>query len=192
MSNENARPLQNDVEAAEAQVAQSEDQVSQAEVDSSELSDLRTRIEQLEAKLAEARESILRAVADSQNVRRRASQEIQQARITAAAEVAEKLLPVLDNFERTLAAASAGASLESVLEGVSLIDRQIREVLEQHNVRPIESLGTEFDPTLHEAVLDEHSEHREGTVIGELERGYLIGDRVLRPAKVKISKGKAG
>ncbi|MCW5947390.1 MAG: nucleotide exchange factor GrpE [Fimbriimonadales bacterium] len=192
MSKENARSPQPDVEGAEAQVAQSEDPVSQDEVSATELSALRTRIEQLEAKLAEARENILRAVADSQNVRRRASQEILQARVTAAAEIAAKLLPVLDNFERTLAAADAGASLESVLEGVSLIDRQIREVLEQHNVRPIESLGTAFDPTLHEAVLDEYSDHSEGTVIGELERGYLIGDRVLRPAKVKISKGTAG
>lgn len=190
MSNENTHAPQAEAEGAAGHEVQSPDLTPELSPQEQELAQLRDKVAKLEAKLAEARDEMLRAVADLQNVRRRTELDARQARETAAAEIAAKLLPVLDNFERTMAAAEAGASLEAVLEGVALIDRQMREVLEHHNVRPILALGQSFDPTLHEAVLDEHSEHEEGTVIGEIEKGYLIGDKVLRPAKVKVSKGK--
>lgn len=151
---------------------------------------LTKRIADLEAQLAASRDSLLRALADLQNLRRRTAQEVLSARETAAGEILKRLLPILDNFERTLAAAQAGASLESVLEGVRLIDRQLRDALEQHDVRPIPALGLPFDPGLHEAVAAEESAHEEGTVIGELEKGYVIGGKVLRPTRVKVSKGK--
>lgn len=190
MSKENTRAPQADAEGAESPEVQSTDPTPELSAQAQELVELREKVAHLEAKLAEARDGMLRAIADLQNVRRRTEQDARQARETAAAEIVTKLLPALDNFERTMAAAQAGASLEAVLNGVALIDRQIRDALEQHNVRPILALGESFDPTLHEAVLDEHSEHKEGTVVGELEKGYLIGDKVLRPTKVKVSKGK--
>jgi molecular chaperone GrpE len=189
MSTENAQTPPTDAEDVQFPQEQPETLNDETSASDAEIAALRDRVAHLEAKLAEARDGMLRAVADLQNVRRRSAQESLQARETAAAEVAAKLLPVLDNFERTLAAAEAGASLESVLNGVALVDRQIREALEQHHVRPIAALGHPFDPNLHEAVIDEYSPHPAGTVIGELEKGYLIGERVLRPAKVKVSKG---
>ncbi len=189
MSTENAQTPPTDAEDVQFPSELADTLNEQATARDTEMAALQDRVSHLEAKLAEARDGMLRAVADLQNVRRRSAQESIQARETAAGEVAAKLLPVLDNFERTLAAAEAGASLESVLNGVTLVDRQIREALEQHHVRPIAALGHPFDPNLHEAVIDEHSPHPVGTVIGELEKGYLIGDRVLRAAKVKVSKG---
>lgn len=154
-----------------------------------QLSELEERIAELERDLSEAQDGMLRAVADLQNYRRRAIQEFQQERERAAAEIAAKLLPVLDNLERTLEAAEGGASSKSVLEGVKLTDRELRSVLEEHRVRPIPALGMPFDPTLHEAVGATASDQEEGTILEELERGYRFGEKVLRPTKVKISKG---
>jgi molecular chaperone GrpE len=153
--------------------------------------DVQQRVQELEAKLAEANDGMLRAIADLQNYRRRAIQEGAQAREAATADLVRKLLPILDNFERTLEAAENGASREAVLEGVRLVDRQFRSVLEEWKVKAIPAVGQPFDPHLHEAVVSAESEHEEGTVIEELERGYSMGHRVLRPTKARVSKGPA-
>lgn len=155
----------------------------------SRVKDLEARVAELERQAAEARDAMLRAIADLQNFRRRAIQDAQQARESAAAALAGKLLPVLDNFERTLAAADTGADVESLLDGIRLVDRQLRAALEEHHVKPIPAVGLPFDPNLHEAVVSAESEHEPGTVIEELERGYAIGKRVIRPTKAKVSKG---
>lgn len=150
---------------------------------------LNSRIQELETQLAEARDGMLRAIADLQNYRRRAAQEIHHARELGAAALAEKLLPALDNFERTLAAAESGASAEAVLDGIRLVDKQIHSALEHSHVRPIHAVGKHFDPHLHEAVVSEQHDSEEGTIIEELERGYTLGKRVLRPTKARVSKG---
>ncbi|MER3412760.1 MAG: nucleotide exchange factor GrpE [Armatimonadota bacterium] len=143
----------------------------------------------LQDDLRRAEEAYLRAVADLQNYRRRVGQELQREREAGKVEVVEDLLPILDNFERTLDAGKSGASLESLLKGVRLIEKQLRTTLERHGLTPIEAEGQPFDPELHEAVVIEHSDEPEGVILKVLERGYRLGDRVVRPAKAKVSKG---
>ncbi len=150
-----------------------------------------TRIAELETELAATRDQLLRAMADAQNARKRHLQDVATIRQTAAEALAVRLLPVLDGLERAILAAESGASLSSLLEGVKLTDKMLREALAEFNVRPILAVGEAFDPTLHEAVAAVESGATEGTVIEEVERGYTIGPKVLRPTKAKVSKGKA-
>jgi molecular chaperone GrpE len=103
-----------------------------------------------------------------------------------AGEVVSELLPIIDNLERALQAASEDDPLR---KGVELIHRQMLDVLRKRGVKPIEALGADFDPNFHQAVIHEEStEHREGEVMAELQRGYVVGDRLLRPAMVKVAK----
>jgi len=97
-------------------------------------------------------------------------------------------LTVVDDFDRALTV-EAGPEANAYKKGVELIHAKMNDILRRYQVRPLEVLGTDFDPNLHQAVVHESSpEHREGEVIGELQRGYLIGDRLLRPAMVKVAK----
>jgi len=160
------------------------------EVLAAQVAALEAQVADLERQLAEARDGMLRAVADLQNYRRRSIHDMQHSREAVAGGLAGKLLPVLDNFERTLDAAEAGTNVESLIEGVRLVDKQLRAALEEYNIRPILAVGLPFDPHVHEAVASEDSEHEEGTVIGEVEKGYAMGKKVLRPTKARVSKGK--
>lgn len=162
---------------------------SNPNAESAPVAEMEEALSNLQDDLRRAEEAYLRAVADLQNYRRRVSQELQREREAGKASVIEDMLPVLDNFERTLEAGKAGASLESLLEGVQLVERQLRAALERHGLRPIEAQSRPFDPELHEAVVTEPSDKAEGTILEVLERGYLLGDRVVRPAKTKVSRG---
>jgi len=147
------------------------------------------RFAELEQELADARDAQLRAIADFQNYKRRSLEEAVKTRELATANLVEKLLPLLDNFQRSIAAAEAGASPEAVLDGIKLMERQLHTALADVNVRPIQATGKPFDPNYHDAVLSEPSEEPEGTVLEVLEQGYTMGHRVLRPAKTRVSKG---
>lgn len=137
----------------------------------------------------EYRDQFMRALADLQNFRRRVAKESEETRKYATAELVRQLLPVLDNFERSLAFLASGASTEAVLEGLRAVDRQLRAVLESVKVEKIEPVGQPFDPEHHEAVaLEASTEHPEGTVLEVLEPGYRMGERVIRPARVKVTK----
>jgi molecular chaperone GrpE len=99
-----------------------------------------------------------------------------------------ELLPIVDNFERALQA-PAGGDPEAFRKGIEMIHRQMLDLLRKRNVTPIDALGTDFDPQFHQAVIQEASdEHREGEVMQELQRGYKLGERLLRPAMVKVAK----
>lgn len=154
-----------------------------------EIQVLEAQIVDLEGQLTDAEAATLRAVADFQNYRRRSMQEAVHNRETATAALAIRLLPLLDNFERTLSASQTGADADALVEGVRLMDRQLRAALEEFHVEPIEAMGEHFDPHLHEAVLSEPSDRPEGTILEVLEPGYRMGKRVLRPAKTRVSKG---
>jgi molecular chaperone GrpE len=137
----------------------------------------------------EAKDAALRAMADFQNFRRRAQQEKEQLRQTATENLVAELIPVLDNFERTIAALEQGASVDAVLNGVKSIDKQMRSVLEGVRLQRIEALGQPFDPILHEAIgTDDSDELPENVVTAELEPGYKLADQIIRPARVKVSK----
>lgn len=147
------------------------------------------QIEELTKERDEARDQLLRGMADHQNFRRRIMQEREKDKLLATQALIQDLLPVLDNFERTIAALEAGASVESVMGGVQNIDRQLRSALEARHLVRIPAQGQPFDPNLHEAIaVEESDEHPEGTVLHELEAGYTIGETVVRPARVRVTK----
>ncbi|MFI5386939.1 MAG: nucleotide exchange factor GrpE [Fimbriimonadales bacterium] len=135
------------------------------------------------------KDQLLRTMADFQNFRKRQEDQRRQLEQFATERLVAALLPVLDNFERALASFDSGAGPEAMGEGLRALDRQFRQVLESQNVSRIPSVGKTFDPEVHEALAMEASdEHEENTVIGELEAGYKMGDRVIRPARVRVAR----
>jgi molecular chaperone GrpE len=153
----------------------------------------RAELKRLEAALAETREALARRQADFENYRKRIERDRGDAQSRMVAEVARKLLPVVDNLARALDSERSIEATESkefrhFLHGVELISKQLNEVLESLGVQPIEAVGARFDPHVHEAVTTEPTdEHEPDTVVEELTRGYRIGERLLRPAMVKVA-----
>ena len=156
--------------------------------------ELAERIEQLERELAEVRarsEEHLynwqRSAADFANFKRRTDEERATVGQFSTAVLIGKLLGVLDDFDRALENVPPDAH-EGWIEGVKLVERKLRGVLESEGVTPIEALGRQFDPNLHEAVVHEPTaEHPDNEVIGELQRGYRLHDRVIRPSLVRVA-----
>jgi molecular chaperone GrpE len=131
---------------------------------------------------------LLRKTAEFDNYRKRIDRERQQLSESAAADLLQELLPLVDDLERALRA--EGGDADAIRKGVELIHKQLVETLRKRGVRPIESLGADFDPHYHMAVAhDPANGRREGEVIEEFRRGYMLGDRLLRPAMVKVAKG---
>ena len=129
---------------------------------------------------------LLRTAAEFDNYRKRMDRERRDLAEYTAGEVLKELLPIIDNLERALQAAPQDDPLR---KGVELTHRQMLDMLRKRGVTPIEALGADFDPNFHQAVIHEEStEHREGEVMEELQRGYVVGDRLLRPAMVKVAK----
>lgn len=130
----------------------------------------------------------MRTLADFQNFRRRQQEELKQAQNGMLRDFIAQLLPVLDNFERALQAAGVARDFDVLMGGIQMTDRQVKQLLEKYEARPIDSIGQIFDPNLHEAIQRvEMSDKPEGTIIDEIERGYMLGDRVLRPSRVIVS-----
>ena len=146
------------------------------------------KIAELESALAETKEKYLRVAADFENYRKRARQEQLETIQHASAELISRVLPVLDDLHNVLDHKPAGVD-DSWARGIELSVRKLEEALGTHGLQPIESVGSRFDPKLHEAVGHEESnEHPEDTVVAELRRGYRLRDRVVRPALVKVSR----
>jgi molecular chaperone GrpE len=128
---------------------------------------------------------LLRTAAEFDNYRKRMDRERRDLAEYTAGEAIKDLLPIIDNLERAL---QASALDDPLRKGVELIHKQMLEILRRRGVTPIEALGADFDPNVHEAVTQEESaQHREGEVMEELQRGYKVGDRLLRPAMVKVA-----
>ena len=153
----------------------------------------RAELKRLQSALAEAQEASARRQADFENYRKRIERERGETMNRVVAEAARKLLPVVDNLGRALDAersmeANESKEFKHFLHGVELIGKQLNELLESFGVQPIAAVGEKFDPHIHEAVVTEPSdEYEPDTVIEELARGYRIGDRLLRPAMVKVA-----
>jgi molecular chaperone GrpE len=131
---------------------------------------------------------LLRKTAEFENYRKRVERERREMAQYAAGDLLEALLPVVDDFERALQA-EAGADAAAYRKGVELIYKQLQDLLVRRGVTPIDTVGKPFDPRFHQAITYESSPGRaEGEVIEEVRRGYLFGDRLLRPAMVKVAK----
>ncbi len=127
--------------------------------------------------------------AEFENYQKRSAKEKEELIELANQELILKLLDVLDNFERALESAKKGGDRGSVIQGIEMIHQQLLKTLEEEGLSPIEALGKPFDPFKHEAVEKvESQEHEDGTIVGEIQRGYQFKSRVLRPSKVKVVK----
>jgi molecular chaperone GrpE len=149
-----------------------------------------SELESLRRDCGEAQDRLLRLQAEFDNYRKRVERERRELGEHFAVELLTEFLPVLDDVERALGAANASAepALATHRQGLELIHRQFLELLKRRQVAPIDALGTDFDPNLHQAVGQEVStSHREGEVIDDMRRGYRLGDRLLRPSMVKVA-----
>lgn len=154
----------------------------------------------LEAEVASLKDQLLRAMAETENVRRRAQRDREESLKYAGAPVIKDLLGVADNLQRALESVPAEAAadnepLANLRTGVEMTHKELLAVFERHNIRTINPLGEKLDPHLHEAMFEmEDPEKPAGTVVQVIQPGYRLHDRLLRPARVGISKGgpKAG
>jgi molecular chaperone GrpE len=147
--------------------------------------------DELQRQRDEYYDRLLRKTAEFDNYRKRVERDRQSMADAVAADVVRDLLPLVDDLERALKADTGAEGAEAYRRGVELIHRQLLEVLRKRGVRPIEALGTDFDPHVHQAVAHEPADgRRDGEVIEEFGRGYMLGDRMIRPAIVKVAKGE--
>jgi molecular chaperone GrpE len=131
---------------------------------------------------------LLRTAAEFDNYRKRVERDRREQAEALTADALSDLLPIIDDLERALKAPSGG-DVDAFRKGVELIHRQMTELLRKRGVKTIDAVGTDFDPRYHQAVVQESSpDHREGEVMEEFARGYMLGDRLLRPAMVKVAK----
>ncbi|MGN7453547.1 nucleotide exchange factor GrpE [Paenibacillus pasadenensis] len=146
------------------------------------------RYAELARQAEEHQQRLLRVQADYDNFRRRTAKEKEELGQYASAKLLTQLLPIVDNFDRAIAAAAGGGDAESLAKGVDMIFRQLQGVLEQEGLKPMEAVGQPFNPEFHQAVMTvESDEHEEGIVVEELQKGFVLKDKVLRPAMVKVS-----
>jgi molecular chaperone GrpE len=150
----------------------------------------------LEAERTDMKDKLLRTLADMENLRRRTEREIADARIYGVANFARDMLNVADNIRRALdsvpeeARASAEGAFKGLIEGIDLTERDLLKVLERHGVKKLDPQGQKFDPNLHQAMFEvPNPDVPNGTVVQVVQSGYVIGERVLRPAMVGVAKG---
>jgi molecular chaperone GrpE len=147
---------------------------------------------------ASLKDKLLRALADMENLRRRTEREVADARAYGISSFARDVLGIADNIRRALDAvgpdmrAGASTGMNALIEGVELTERELLKTLEKHGIKKIDPLGEKFDPNIHQAMYEVPDESvPAGNVAQVVQAGYLIGDRVLRPALVGVSKGGA-
>lgn len=156
-----------------------------------EMALMQKELEEARMQTESAIDKMLRLAAEFDNYKKRSAKEHENIRKYASESVIKELLPIVDNFERAIQSANESRDFESFLEGVKLILNQIINLLEKEGVIPIKSVGEPFDPNFHEAVMHVDSDEYPANVVAEeYQKGYILKDRVIRPAMVAVSKGK--
>jgi molecular chaperone GrpE len=154
-----------------------------------DLESLRAQLAEKDKEIAELKDKYLRTLADSENARKRIRQQSEESIRIQREAILRDLLPIIDNLERALAAARNGTDARTIVDGVEMTVRALIDFLRTQGVTPVQSVGQPFDPNRHEAVDHVASDaHPPNTVVDEFHRGYLIGDRTLRPARVSVAK----
>lgn len=179
--------------AAEAEAAESGADAPDAQnIDARDL-----EILQLKEEAGQLKDRLLRTAADMDNLRKRAEREKAEATLYAATNFARDLLSVADNMQRALAAMPAEArekadeATKNLLAGVEMTERELLNVFQRYNIRKVETVGAKFDPNFHQALFEMPTkEHPPGTVTQEMQSGFAIGDRCLRPAMVGVAKAE--
>lgn len=200
MSEENKENMQHDegvkidIESPEAEVIENaeemqdtENQAEEADMGGGEIGILKKQVENLENILKEKNEEILRRAADLDNYRKRLAKETEDKVRFANQAVVKDFLPVIDNIEMALQHTEEGSPLR---EGIELTIKSFKDVLSRHGVTEINSeIGTIFDPAVHEAIMmDNTAEYENNAITLCVQKGYILNDRVIRPAKVKVNK----
>jgi len=145
-------------------------------------------LEQKDKELAEKQDQLLRARAEYENYKKRMAREREDLLKFGNEQLLKELLPVLDNFERSLTHAKTAKNVDSLIEGVELIHKEFLHTLKKYGLQEISSKGEKFDPAMHEATAQvATNEHPEGTVVEEFQKGYYVHDRLLRPSMVAVA-----
>lgn len=156
-------------------------------VDSRSKDELLAEVTRLTEELQDVNSRLLRVTADFDNFRRRTRQEKEELGQYATMKLIQEVLPVLDNFQLALATETTDA--QSLKQGIEMVFRQFQSILEREGVKPIEAVGQPFNPNYHEAVMQvESGEHESGTVVEELRKGYMLHEKIVRPAMVKVEQ----
>lgn len=167
------------------------EEMTAADGDDAHQPELDAKLAEKDREIAELKDKYLRALADGENARKRIRQQSEDSVRVQKEALLRDLLPIVDNLERAIEAARSGGSDSGVIvDGVEMVLRSLGDFLKAQGVTPVVSAGQLFDPLKHEAVDQVPSDvHPPNTVVEEFHRGYLIGDRVLRPARVTVAKG---
>ena len=173
---------------------QDENDMSEDQPTAAPAPDLAERLAETEAELAATRDKLLRALADGENLRKRAQRDRDEAAKYAFAAFAKDMLNVADNLNRAVSSAPAETEWDeptrNLLAGVAATERELLAALERHGIRRIEPLGERFDHNFHQAMFEvDNTGQPAGTVVQVLQPGYIIHDRLLRPAMVGVAKG---
>jgi molecular chaperone GrpE len=194
MNEENDMGVENSAES----ITESPEQPVRQEEESDSLKLALQAVDALKEENAQLKDKLLRALADMENLRKRAEREKAEATLYAASNFARDLLSVADNFSRALAAvtpeqrAAADEMSSNLLAGIEVTERELTNVLERHGIRRIDAMGQKFDPHMHQAMFEvPTADHPAGTVVQVMQNGYAIGTRCLRPALVGVSKAPA-
>ncbi|MBT8358967.1 MAG: nucleotide exchange factor GrpE [Deltaproteobacteria bacterium] len=157
------------------------------------LKEIQGELESAKQETRETYERFLRISAEFENYKKRSAREMDDFRKFANQSLIKEMLAVVDNLERALISSNGNSSVDKCMtDGVNLTLREILKVFEKFNVKPIESIGQPFDPNFHQAMMQEETDdYPENTVITELQKGYMIHDRLLRPSMVVVASSKA-
>ncbi len=187
MTENKKHPHQEELDENQAEaVAMSNDASENENQLSAEVESLKKRLSEAEAKTSEYKDSWLRSQAEFQNYRKRVDRDNELLYASMKGDIVKKVLPVLDDLERALQNRPAG---DPWANGIELVARKFQNILENEGVKKIEALGAEFDPNFHEAISHEPADGaKSGHVIGVVQNGYMIGDRVIRPAMVRVAQ----
>jgi molecular chaperone GrpE len=182
-----------DIEVEGGEVSSPDREVESEEASRKDLErkidELSSQLDDTRAELEETKDKFLRSLADFDNYRKRIAREREQLTRCATEDLIRHLLEVVDNLERALSSASEDRDFEGLHRGVELIYQHIKEILDKQGLCPISCLGEAFDPNYHEAVMTMEAEGEESDrVIEEIQRGYTLDGRVIRPSKVVVSK----
>lgn len=185
---ENKDLVQEDVQAKTTTEEVEQTEV-QEEVELSIEEQYEAKLAELQAKLADEENRHLRLRADFDNMRRRNQLDREAAEKYRAQSLLSDLLPVLDNFERALQVETTSEETASIIKGIEMVYRSLIEATEKEGLQVIKAEGEQFDPTIHQAVMQEQDSEKEtGIVIRELQKGYILKDRVLRPTMVSVNE----
>ena len=186
MTEKKKHTQQEEWEENQSKAVTMQDTSAEVEQLSAEVEGLRKKLEEASAKTTEYKDSWMRSQAEFQNYRKRVERDNELTYISLKGDIVKKILPVLDDLERALQNRSPE---DAWANGIELVARKFQNILESEGIKRIEAVGAEFDPNFHEAISHEPADSiQSGHVIGVVQNGYMIGERVIRPALVRVAQ----